>query len=194
MPATSPRGYPYSLPTDPADVPGAIQDLAEAIDLDVESVANSVRPRDAFRVSGTDTLSISTSTPFTTSRLLPFTTVDFNVGDAMPPMGPLTDIVPQLPGFYWIEASITLPRERSTLLDAMTLRVETAAGTLTSTSVHTAAASSDGGQNLELQTGAFFNGSTTLLRAWLTIHAITPTVGTFRFRGRYLSMTRMTTS
>lgn len=194
MPATTPRGYPYSLPADQTDVPGAIQDLAEAIDVDAQAVADTVGPREAFRVSGLTTLSLTTAMPFTVGRTLTFENVDFNVGDAMPPMGPLTDIVPQLPGFYWIEASLTLPRERSTLLDLMNLRLQTATETLVSTAVHYAAASSDGGQNIQVQTGAYFNGTTDYVRAMLTIHATTPVVGNFRFRGRYLSMMRMTES
>lgn len=194
MPANSPRGYPYSLPTDPAKAPEAIQALAEAVDEDVQAVADTVVPRPAFRVSSVVPLSIGTSTPLTLSRFLTFDTVDFSVGAAMPPMGPLTDIIPQLPGFYWVEASITLPRERGTVLDLMNFRLQTATETLVSSAVHYPAPASDGGQNLQVQTGAYFNGTTDYVRAVLTTHTSTPTIGRYSFRGRYLSMIRMTES
>lgn len=194
MPANSPRGYPYSIPADPADVPAAIQALAESLDTDIQNVADTVVPRPSFRISSTTPQSIGTSTPLVLGRFLTFDVVDFDVGGAMPPMGPLTDIVPQLPGFYWVEASITLPRERGTVLDLMNLRLQNATETLVSSAVHYPAPASDGGQNLQVQTGAYFNGTTDYVRAVLTTHAGTPTIGRYSFRGRYLSMTRMTES
>lgn len=194
MPATTPRGYPYSIPGDPAKVPRALQSLAEAIDTDVQNVAATVAPRPAFRVSSVSTQSISTWTTFTLSRFLPFDTVDFSVGGALGALGTTTDIVPQLPGFYWVEASITLPREGGTVLDLMNLRLQNATETLTSSSVHLPAASADGGQNLQVQTGAYFNGTTDYVRAVLTTHASSSSPGRYSFRGRYLTMTRMTES
>lgn len=44
------RNYPYSQTTDPADVAGAIEDLARAIDLDVQARYDSVLPRRTARV------------------------------------------------------------------------------------------------------------------------------------------------
>lgn len=42
MPLFTSRGYPYPTYSDPADFPGQIQDLAEAIDLDVEALYDRV--------------------------------------------------------------------------------------------------------------------------------------------------------
>lgn len=54
MPAfTANRGYPYSLPADPTDVPGAIQDLAEAIDFDIASIRSNFPRRPALQISST---------------------------------------------------------------------------------------------------------------------------------------------
>lgn len=39
------RGYPYSEPSDPADIPQAIQDLAEAIDIDMQLLSDSIVAR-----------------------------------------------------------------------------------------------------------------------------------------------------
>jgi ABC-type sulfate transport system substrate-binding protein len=42
MPQTTSRGYPYPLYTDQADFPSQIQDLAEAIDVDVDGLYDRV--------------------------------------------------------------------------------------------------------------------------------------------------------
>lgn len=42
MPESTSRGYPYPLYSDPADFPSQIQDLAEAIDLDVDGLYDRV--------------------------------------------------------------------------------------------------------------------------------------------------------
>lgn len=49
---TANRNYPYSQPTDPADVPQAIEDLANAIDLDMAAVTATVLTRRTARVRG----------------------------------------------------------------------------------------------------------------------------------------------
>lgn len=54
MPAfTVNRNYPYSIPADPTDVPGAIQALAEAIDADIDSIRDSFPLRPAAQISST---------------------------------------------------------------------------------------------------------------------------------------------
>lgn len=56
MPANTPnRGYPYPLYTDPNDFPSDIQDLAVAVDADVEALDNAIQAgynRDSVRVTG----------------------------------------------------------------------------------------------------------------------------------------------
>lgn len=42
MPGATPRGYPYPLYADPQDTRQAIEDFAEAVDLDVEALADQV--------------------------------------------------------------------------------------------------------------------------------------------------------
>lgn len=52
MPGTTPnRGYPYPVTGDPFDVPGDIQRLAEAIDLDMEDLDNRLIQRPMALVS-----------------------------------------------------------------------------------------------------------------------------------------------
>lgn len=45
------RGYPYSQPTDPFDVPGALQAFAEAVDLDMQLLDDSIIQRPLAVVS-----------------------------------------------------------------------------------------------------------------------------------------------
>lgn len=194
MPATTPRGYPYSLPTDPADVPGAIQALAEAIDPDAQAVADLIRPREGFHLSGLDPVRVSTVNPFTTSRAIPFNILNFDVGNTAPELGPITRVIPQHPGFYWVEASITIPREGATVFDLIAVSLQTATETLVRSSTHVPPPASDGTNNVEVQTGAFFNGTTDYVELMCTTHVATPAVGSMLLRAGYLSMTRMTES
>lgn len=194
MPANTPRGYPYSLPADPADVPEAIQALAEAVDTDAQDVADLVRPREGFHLAGLEPIRISTANLFTTSRAIPFNVVNFDVGNTAPELGPVTQVVPQHPGFYWIEGSITIPREGATAFDLIAVSLQTATETLARSSVHIPPPASDGLNNLEVQTGAFFNGTTDYVELMCTTHVGTFALGSMRLRAGYLSMTRMTES
>jgi hypothetical protein len=78
------RGYPYSVPTDPTDVAGDIQALAEAIDTDLQALQAIVGPRPMARVRGV--------TPVTTEGAtadfadLPLELIDFNLGGAIAPL------------------------------------------------------------------------------------------------------------
>lgn len=98
MPAfTVNRGYPYPVPTDPTDVAGDIQDLAEAIDADLQALQASIGPRPMARVRGVTPVTLEGATADFAD--LPLELVDFNVGGAI---GPLTDSNVQvlLPGMW----------------------------------------------------------------------------------------------
>lgn len=52
MPAFTPnRNYPYSINSDPADIPEAIQVLAEAIDVDMENLDDAIQQRPFAKAS-----------------------------------------------------------------------------------------------------------------------------------------------
>jgi len=118
MPAfTANRGYPYSVPTDPVDVPGALQALAEAIDTDVCALQAGVTGRPVARFRGTGTFpSASPTHPVNTppapySDRIPFDTTDFNtanvtLGSAEPGQ---RLIFPEDPGFYFALATVYVP-------------------------------------------------------------------------------------
>jgi hypothetical protein len=78
------RGYPYSVPTDPADVAGAIQDLAEAVDADLQTLQALVGPRPMARVRGVTPVTLAGATADFAD--LPLELVDFTVGGAVAPL------------------------------------------------------------------------------------------------------------
>lgn len=107
MPAfTVNRNYPYSVPGDPADVPQALQDLAEAVDTDLTALEALVGPRPMARVRGTTPISVIGSG--LTSVQLNMELVDFNVGGAIAPLVNGTVQI-LLPGHWFIFATVVIP-------------------------------------------------------------------------------------
>jgi hypothetical protein len=118
MPAnTVNRGYPYSLPGDPADVPAALQALAEAIDADVCALQNGFTARPVARFRGTGTFASITSAfpvnspPNIFTARVPFDTVDFNTANVtMADQGIGNRLIyPEDPGFYFALATVYVP-------------------------------------------------------------------------------------
>lgn len=65
MPANTPRGYTYPLYTDVANFPAQIQDFAQDVDLDVESISDSITGalnNPSVRISATANQSIPVTT------------------------------------------------------------------------------------------------------------------------------------
>lgn len=78
---TANRSYPYSVPADPADVPQAIQDLAEAIDVDLTQITAGPNQRPMAVLRGTQNRTVppgSLSVPFV------WDAVDYNNGAVDP--------------------------------------------------------------------------------------------------------------
>jgi hypothetical protein len=65
MGTTANRSYPYPDPADPADMAGALQALAEAVDTDVQSLSNSVTapPLSVFSGDSTSVPTPGVATP-----------------------------------------------------------------------------------------------------------------------------------
>lgn len=114
MPANTPnRGYPYSIPTDPADVPGALQSLAEAIDTDLVSVDATITPKPFCQVRGT----LFQSVPPGGVVTMEYDFVDYD-NDQMANLGTApTQILPTTPGTYWIYTEILCPQQFSPSTD-----------------------------------------------------------------------------
>jgi hypothetical protein len=92
------RNYPYSTPTDPADVPGALQSFAEAVDDDLETRDAVINTRPYVKLRG------ATTTPVTinANNLLPFDIEDFDTDGMADLTVSRTDITIQTAGFYWV--------------------------------------------------------------------------------------------
>lgn len=198
MPATTPRGYPYSIPSDPADVPTAIQNLAEAIDVDVQAREESIHPRPAFRLTGTESVTYASGGPVSKSFAQPFNTQDAMVGAAIDPVtGSVTRIIPRLPGFWWIHGSITWPRAGSAgLIRTFGITLQTGAGILARNCSHIMPPAGDGSNNISVVTGQYFNGTTDYIEMIGTAiyTASVPGGQSMVIRRRYLTAMRMTES
>lgn len=106
MPGFTPnRNYPYALPSDPADVPSALQDLAEAIDLDLRAVEDQVLARPFAQVSGTTPQTVQPNVQ--TTMLFDF--VDFD-NDGMAALSQFpTRLQPTTAGTYWVYTELNCP-------------------------------------------------------------------------------------
>jgi hypothetical protein len=107
MPASTPnRGYPYSIPADPADVAGALEDLATAIDTDLTTIAPTIRRRRVARATQPGSVSFGTTA---TTVAIPFSSLPVNEGTAVAvfPASPNDRIYPSWPGLWFVTASLS---------------------------------------------------------------------------------------
>lgn len=119
MPANTPsRGYPYPIPTDPTDIPGDMQRLAEAIDADVCALQNGLTARPVSRFRGTtvftseSTARANVNAPATPYEdRIPFNVTDFNLANCtmMSPDVGMRMIFPEDPGFYFALVTVNVP-------------------------------------------------------------------------------------
>lgn len=101
------RGYPYSQTTDPADVAGAIEDLAEAIDADMTALIASVLPRRTARVRNLAT--VKQFFPATTQTELTFDFIDVDNAGIVDLGSEPTHLTPTSPGLWGFWGSIEVP-------------------------------------------------------------------------------------
>lgn len=114
------RAYPYSTPTDPADVPAAIQALAESIDVDMQLLDDSIVQRPFAVVSARS----ATSQVFPADQVTEceFDFVDFdNAGISNLSTQP-TRLRPTSAGLWAVWASFADPTSQAALHD-LNLRV-----------------------------------------------------------------------
>lgn len=208
MPAnTVNRGYPYSVPTDPADVPGALQALAEAIDDDVCALTASVTGRPASKFRGTGTFqSFTTSLGSTVgTRRVPFDTIDFNnVTATMQSMEIGNRLIkPDVAGFYAVVATIDVPvltyaatvAQLRMWVRRCSTAIPGADGTLLSGSTfHFPVTATDRNvRRFSIGTASFMNGTTDAFSVEFFADT-TPDVPEYTINERSLTIMRMTTS
>lgn len=103
MPGATPfRLYPYPVPTDATDVAQDIEDLAQAVNTDMEALALRVSGRPVARARGITP--VTHVGPGTTTLPLPLEVIDFNQNGAIAPLtsGGI-EILQE--GFYFIIAT-----------------------------------------------------------------------------------------
>jgi hypothetical protein len=208
------RAYPYATPTDPADVPAALQALAEAIDDDVCALQNGLVGRPVARFRGTGPFASASPThPFNSpptpyADRIPFNVVDFNTANVT--MFP-TDvgqrlIFPEDPGFYFALATVLVPPLTVAGATVVNLGLQIRRGDATNpTSLVTAprlaginnpANVSFDDRNMRLMslgTGAFMNGTTDAFSVeWRA--DTTPDVSEYVISDRTITILKMTTS
>jgi hypothetical protein len=157
MPTPTPnRGYPAPVSSDPGDVPGALQALAEAVDTDLATFPEQIRPRPFFRL----TASAPQKLAFLTSARLLFTDLEENVEGALltSPVMPVTEVRPTA-GTWLLTATCSYGPPASGALDEILLRLFSTgvAGQLAGQTVHSTPNAADGTRTISVTTLARFS-------------------------------------
>lgn len=212
MPAfTVNRNYPYSIPADPADVPAALQALAEAIDDDVCALTEGVTGRPSARFRGTGTYaSESTAFPLTAPPdasffRVPFDTEDFDTANVTMQSMEVGNrlILPEEPGFYFALATVQVPTMTlATTVNFMGVQIRkgdaslpTLGATRLAGTSHNIPVNADD-RNVRLFSvgcGAFMNGTTDAFCVEFRADT-TPDVAQYVINERSLTVIRMTQS
>lgn len=192
MPAFTPRAYPYPVDSDPADVPAATQGLAEAVDGDVQGLYDAVRLRPAAKAWSTVPYKIAPANSGI-AYLLPLDSFQFNVSDACVLVN-RGRIIPQLPGFWWVMGSISIPKPSGTVVPVGVCVSMFVSGlsVIGRSGVNGTTLAADGSSELVASGGSYFNGTTDFLDLAVEVTA-SATVPTFTVLTRALTLIRMTT-
>lgn len=131
MGTTANRSYPYPDPTDPADMAGGLQALAEAVDTDVEALVSLTNAAVPFCVVTRDDFQLVT-TGVATPLIYDEATYD---NDSMANLAlDNSGITPPTAGLYFVHASTRCQNVSSQL--EMFLRVGTGSGTDFGRAIH----------------------------------------------------------
>ena len=104
---TANRNYPYSQTTDNADIPGDIQALAEAIDLDMTAVLSTVLPRRMARIRNLST--VKQFFPASVQTELTFDFVDVDNAGIVDLGSEPTHLTPTSAGLWFFWGAIEVP-------------------------------------------------------------------------------------
>ncbi|WP_326811617.1 hypothetical protein [Streptomyces scopuliridis] len=202
MPATTPRGYPYPVPTDPADVPQAMQDLASAVDTDVQTVYNGISARPSVKAVG-QTVAKYNNVVSGSLRGLPFEYFDFNVGAAIAGngfnqqqsivTGSFYRVIPKLPGFWMAFGAASFPKTAGGVapINTSIVLLLNDSTIVSRSGINGNTLAADGTAQLVTAGGAFCNGTTDFFNlAWTPTH--TSTIPSITVNNRNLTLIRMT--
>lgn len=147
------RAYPYSTPTDPADIPEAIQALAESIDLDVQDLTDSLTRRPFCKVRSNT--SVRQTFPADQITELEFDFVEFDPAGVSNLSVDPTRLTPTSAGFWFVWTAIEVPLAPNDL-DDFFLRMN--GGELTRYGQTTSAPAVTAGQMMTMGAMAFMDG------------------------------------
>lgn len=194
------RGYPYSLPADPVDIPGDIQALAEAVDADLCTLTASIPLRPALRIRGTNAVVASTFLPLNTGEELSFDTEDFNTGlpytisqGTVANEGFIWSITPRLAGFYHVVGTVAIPRPTTgTSRNMLAVSVLKNHIIVAKNSNHLQPSASDGIRTGSARTGAPMNGTTDNFSLMFSSSVAAGGLDAYTVTERTLTLVRMT--
>lgn len=193
------RGYPYPLPADPTDIPGDIQDLAEAVDTDLCVLTESIPVRPALRIRGTSSIAASTFAPLNTGEEMPFDIEDFDTGlpyfwssGTIANEGFIWSIRPQLPGFYHVIGTIAIPRPTSgTSRNMLAVSILKNSVIVAKNSNHLQPSASDGIRTGSARIGIHMNGTTDALALKFSSSVAAGGLDVYTVTERTLTLVRM---
>ncbi|MGS2588112.1 hypothetical protein [Streptomyces hebeiensis] len=192
MPASTPRGYPYSVNSDPADIPAATEALAKAVDADVQSLYDAAAPRPAAKAWATTpqkVINVVSGTGYS----MRFETFQFNTGACV--LGGGSSVIPQLPGFWWVMGSLSVPKPSGTVVPThvgVVLYLNNSS-ILGRAGVNGTTLAADVSSEVVASAGAYCNGSTDFFTLGFEV-AAPSTVPTYTLLTRSLTLIRMTQS
>lgn len=194
MPGTTPRGYPYPVPTDPTNVPQDLQNLAEAWDADLTAVSNTIGTRPSFRVFSSVPQNLLVA--FASSFTLTFPSIDYNIDGAFTPTSGAAQstITPLLPGFWWLTAACSYARPAALPapnFDEFGISIQSGGTVYTKRNTHSEPVAGEN-RTLSVGTGVFLDGSTPI-QAVFTANRVT-TVPIYTVYNRSFTGFRMTES
>lgn len=176
------RAYPYSTPTDPANVPEAIQALAESIDLDMQDLSDSIvrRPFCKVRSNTAQTFPADQVTEAEFDFVEIDTAAISNLG-----VDP-TRLIPTSAGFWLVWGAMDVGLDQSVTRDLF-LRFN--GGDLTRYAVHQNDPSGTAGQMMSAAAMAFCDG----VSDYFTM-TFNPTGGLddYRIRNKQMACWRLT--
>lgn len=193
------RGYPYPLPADPTDIPGDLQDLAEAVDADLCDLTASIPVRPALRIRGTNAVVANTFLPLNTGEEMEFDIEDFNTGipylvtsGSVVNEGFFWSISPQLPGFYHLIGTIAIPRPTTgTSRNMLAVAAQKNSVFIARNSNHLQPSASDGIRTGSVRTGVHMNGTTDTLQLKFSSSVAAGGLDQYTVTERTLTLVRM---
>ncbi|MFE4535705.1 hypothetical protein ACFRKB_11560 [Streptomyces scopuliridis] len=194
------------MPTDPADVPQAMQDLASAVDTDVQAVYNGISARPSVKAVG-QTVAKYNNVVSGSLRGLPFEYFDFNVGGAaiagngggqqnavkVTVQGGFYRVIPQRPGFWMAFGAASFPKPAGGVapINTSIVLLLNDSTIVSRSGINGNTLAADGTAQLVTSGGALCNGTTDFFNlAWTPTH--TATIPSITVNNRNLTLIRMT--